>query len=103
MIRLFNLGKTISHEQAANIIGDHFVDVKDKLLNILQLKKQASDNANLELINASINQKTAEINPVPFRSAIDLSKNRKYLRYAVPPFAILVILIFFLSLLFNGK
>ena len=94
LIRFFNLGKTISHEQAANIIGDHFVDVKDKLLNILQLKKQASDSTNLALINASINQKTSEINPVPFRSAIDLSKNRKYLRYALPPLAALIILVF---------
>ena len=94
LVRLFKLGKNISHEQAANIIGDHFTDVKDKLLNILQLKKQANDNSNLALIEASISQKTQEINPVPFKSAIDLSKNRQYLKYALPPLAALLIIIF---------
>ena len=30
LLKYFRLGKVISHEQAAGIIGDHFVDVKDK-------------------------------------------------------------------------
>jgi len=38
LTKYFSLGKTISHEQAANIIGDHFGGVEDKLLNILQKK-----------------------------------------------------------------
>ena len=46
--KYFKLGKTISHEQAANIIGDHFKGVEDKLLNVLQLKKQAESSANIE-------------------------------------------------------
>ena len=37
LVRYFKLGQTISHEDAAMIIGDHFGDVKDKLINILQL------------------------------------------------------------------
>ena len=37
----FRRGRIIDHEQAAQIIGSHFTDVKDKLLNILQLKKQS--------------------------------------------------------------
>ena len=45
------LGKTIDHEQASAIIGDHFGDVKDKLINTLQLKKLAeSSSAHLALI-----------------------------------------------------
>ena len=39
LLHYFRLGKTISHEQAARIIGDHFTDVKDRLLNILQFRK----------------------------------------------------------------
>src|SRR6476620_1320781 len=39
LLSYFMLGKTISHEQASDIIGDHFHPVKDKLLNTLQLKK----------------------------------------------------------------
>jgi hypothetical protein len=89
----FHLGKVISHEQAASIIGEHFTNVKDKLLNILQLKQQSSNAIYAELINASINQKSEEIRIVPFQAAIDLGKNRKYLRYALPPIMLLLFLI----------
>ncbi len=94
LMRYFHLGKVISHEQAAQIIGDHFTNVKDKLLNILQLKQQASGNNAIyaDLINASINQKSEEIKIVPFKAAIDLQKNRKYLRYALPPVLLLLFL-----------
>jgi len=96
VLKYFKLGKQINHETAAVIIGDHFIDVKDQLLNVLQLKKQASGKTSIELISASIDQKSARISPVPFRSAIDLSKNRKYLKYALPP-ALILIVIFFAS------
>ncbi|HMP28979.1 MAG TPA: DUF4175 domain-containing protein, partial [Saprospiraceae bacterium] len=61
LLKYFHLGSTLSHEQAALIIGDHFVDVKDKLLNILQLKKMANEQDHSALILASINQKTDKI------------------------------------------
>jgi hypothetical protein len=94
MSKYFRLGKTISHEQAALIIGQHFYDVKDKLLNILQLRKLADSAQQKELIEASINQKSERIKLVPFRSAIDLQKNRKYLKYALPPFLLLLVILF---------
>jgi hypothetical protein len=94
LMHYFRLGRVINHEQAAVIIGDHFTDVKDKLLNILQLKQQSSNAIYAELINASINQKSNEIRLVPFQSAIDLGKNRKHLRYALPPLLLLLFLVF---------
>ena len=80
LLKYFHLGTVISHEQAAGIIGDHFPDVKDKLLNVLQLSKQAEGAPNAELVFAGINQKTEKIKLVPFKSAIDLGKNRKHLK-----------------------
>lgn len=94
LLHYFRLGKVISHEQAAQIIGNHFSNVKDKLLNILQLKNQADSAANRELILASIDQKSEEIKLVPFKNAIDLSSNKRYLRYALPPLFLLVIILF---------
>ena len=61
LIAFFHLGKTISYEQAATIIGTHFGDIKDKLLNALQLKQRTIDE-NSELLEASINQKIENIN-----------------------------------------
>ncbi len=94
LLNYFHLGKIISHEQAAAIIGNHFADVKDKLLNILQLRHQADNVQHKELILASINQKSDEIKLVPFKSAINLTQNRKYLRYALPPLLLLLVLLF---------
>ena len=94
-LHYYRLGKVISHEQAAQIIGDHFTDVKDKLLNILQLNKQAQTNpAQAELILASVNQKSNDIKFVPFKAAINLAQNRKYLRYALPPLLLLLVILF---------
>ena len=59
VLNYFHLGSTISHEQAARIIGDHFADVKDKLLNILQLKSQSTDREQVQLIEPSVLQKSA--------------------------------------------
>ncbi len=87
------LGKVISHEQAAKIIGTHFPEVSDKLLNILQLKRHPDNNASRELAEASINQKIGQLSVVPISSAIDFSKNRKYLPFLLP---LLLIAVFIL-------
>ncbi|MCB0553144.1 MAG: DUF4175 domain-containing protein [Phaeodactylibacter sp.] len=94
LMHYFRLGKVISHERAAQIIGNHFPNVKDKLLNVLQLKNQSDSTANRDLILASIDQKSEEIKLVPFKNAIDLNNNRKYLRYALPPLLLLIVILF---------
>lgn len=93
LFHYFRLGKLISHEEASKIIGQHFTDVKDKLLNVLHLKKQEETATNKDLLFASIEQKTESIQLVPFKAAIDLSKNKKYLKYALPPFFLLIFLL----------
>ena len=93
LLSYYNLGKHISHEQASEIIGQHFVHVKDKLLNTLQLKKLADENHQQKsLIEASINQKIDDLKPIPFTSAIRINDNRKYLKYALPPLAIIFLI-----------
>ncbi len=93
MLHYFQLGKLISHEQAASIIGQHFGHVEDKLLNILQLKQQLDKQPEASLLLAGIEQKTETLRPVSFPAAIDLSNNRRYLKYALPPLALLFILL----------
>lgn len=95
LLAYFRLGNTISHEQASAIIGRHFTPVKDKLLNTLQLKKLSELNPEQRsLIDASINQKVAELRPVPFSSAIHINENRKYLKYLLAPLSIIIIVFF---------
>ncbi|MBK7215290.1 MAG: hypothetical protein IPH88_18815 [Bacteroidales bacterium] len=84
--KLQRLGSMISHEEAAKIIGIHFPEVRDRLLNTLQLRNTTQDyGSSKELIEASINQKISLLRPVPFTEAVNLKENRKYLRYALPP------------------
>lgn len=94
LAKYFRLGQLISHEQAAAIVGNHFADVKDKLLNILQLKHQAEGQDNKALILASINQKSESIKLVPFQAAINLQQNRRYLPYTLPPLLSLLVILF---------
>ncbi len=84
VMQMARMGKVISHEQAAEIVGKHFPEISDKLLNILQLKRTGDSHVSRELIEASIDQKAAQISVVPITQAVDLRQNRKYLRYLMP-------------------
>lgn len=89
----FRLGKRIDHHQASIIIGKHFPAVKDKLINALQLKELAERSTESNaILNSAINQKISELKPIPFQSAIRLAENRKYLRYALPPLCVIILL-----------
>lgn len=95
LFKLFRLGQILSHKEAAIIIGKHFPDVSDKLLNTLQLKEMA-DNPGLDnsLMSAAIDQRISEMKPVPFAAAVDFSENKKYIKYIIPPAAVILVLLF---------
>ncbi|MDB5136832.1 MAG: hypothetical protein JWP37_3435, partial [Mucilaginibacter sp.] len=93
LLAWLKLGKTITHNQAAEIIGKHFYDVNDKLLNTLQLKKLAdASQQHKELIEASIDQKIEALKPVSFPSAINIKENAKYLKWVIFPVAVICII-----------
>jgi hypothetical protein len=103
LLKLFQIGQQLSEKQAAIIIGQHFPHVKDKLLNTLELKKLAGLSASEnDLIMASINQRSEELKPVPFASAIDLSQNKRYLKYTIPPVGAIVVMLFAAPTLITG-
>ena len=76
LTKLLNIGKIISHEDAAKIIGKHFPEVADKLLNLLQLKQLSLSNES-QILLASIDQRTKELYPISFHKAIDKKKTKK--------------------------
>ena len=82
LAKLFKLQKGIDYEEASKIIGNHFPQVSDKLLNVIQLNQNQRES---ELLAASIDQKATELQPVPFKSAVNFRKNAKYLKYAAIP------------------
>lgn len=94
LLKMARLGKVISHEQAAAIVGRHFPEISDRLLNILQLRRQADSVASSELIEAGINQKISQISVVPITRAVDLSKNKKYIPYLLPLVLVGIFIVF---------
>tara|TARA_Y100000385_G_scaffold291386_1_gene369056 strand:- start:4660 stop:7956 length:3297 start_codon:yes stop_codon:yes gene_type:complete len=88
ILRLFRLGKRISDHQAAQIIGHHFPEVADKLLNVIQLKTETSSDQGL--VEASIIQKSNELNRVPFVGAVNFRENKKFAKYVLIPLFVFV-------------
>jgi hypothetical protein len=98
LFKLFKIQKGIDYNDASRIIGNHFNEVGDKLTNFLQLSKESyslQNHLTSELLLASIDQKAKTLQPIPFTSAINLSKNSKYLPLAIIP--ILFFAFFYLS------
>lgn len=93
ILKLLHLGKQINYKQASGLIGKHFSTVQDKLLNTLQLQEMAKDQDASDLLLASIEQKSQELNTVPFKRAVDFSKNKKYLKYVLIPLAITTLIL----------
>jgi hypothetical protein len=96
LAKLISFGKRISHEQAAKIIGEHFPEVSDSLLNTLQLNKLSEEEStNKNILLASIEQRAEKLSPIPFQSAVNFSINKKYLKYTLPPLIILIALLLY--------
>ena len=93
-LKMYGLSRRrMDRAEAARIVGRHFAEVGDKLLNLLQLADESSAVADSELLVAAIEQKTAQLKPVPLLNAIDLKANRKYLKYALPPLVVIAVLL----------
>jgi hypothetical protein len=91
--KLFKIGKQISVYEASVVIGNHFPEIKDKLLNTLQLQ-QIKQEVTPDLILAAIHQKEKELSPFPFHQAIQYKEIKRYLKFALPPVIILVTILF---------
>ena len=72
------------------LIGKFFPEIRDKLLNTIQLCHISS--ADNSLILASIEKRTEEITPFEFNSSIDLKSNKKYVKFIAYPSLILLLL-----------
>ena len=90
LLKLFRISKGIDYTKASGIIGRHFPEVRDKLLNVLQLK---SSDRQTDLLLAGIDQKSRELRPVPFSLAVDFKKNIPFLKYAAIPVVIILLIV----------
>ncbi|MDX5585014.1 MAG: hypothetical protein QNK20_08775 [Aureibaculum sp.] len=82
---LLGFQKGISFTESSKIIGNHFPEVDDKLLNILQLNENTKQS---ELLIASIEQKSESLKPFIFKKAVNFGSNIKYVKYLSIPLVI---------------
>lgn len=93
LMKLLKLRNGLSYEQAAILIGKHFPEINDKLLNLLQLEKQHGAYQDDSLVKASIAQKAQDLSPFDFKSGITYKANLPYL-WKIAPLLILFGILF---------
>ena len=92
---LIRFRKKMSDKEAAVLIGKFFPEIKDKLLNTLQLTDSINGNSDNELLLATIEQRTKNLQTFNFSDAVNLKENYKYLKIFGISFTILIALIIF--------
>jgi hypothetical protein len=90
----------LDEQEAARIIGGRIPTVKDRLLNLLQLS--GNENASA-LTYASVRQKSVEFEPLAFDSVVDLSENRRYLKFLLLPLLFVIVILFFNRSIFTDS
>ncbi len=86
---LFKIKKGISNREASLLIGKHFPNVDDKLVNLLDL---AEDNKESDLLLAAIEQRSQEMEPVPFVKAVNFKENLRYVKFILVPLVLLLLI-----------
>ncbi len=89
LLKLFLKNKQISDEKAAEDIGYFYPNIKDKLLNLVQLKKSIKKS---NLMMATIDQRTNQMNVVPFEEVISFKENVRHIKFLIFPFLVVAIL-----------
>ena len=75
-LKLIQILKPIDSKSSSVVIQKHFTEIKDKLLNIIELSEIDDSTSSKEIIFASIDQKVNELNVFDFRQAVQYKNLR---------------------------
>ncbi|QCR23987.1 DUF4175 family protein [Pontibacter sp. SGAir0037] len=94
------LRNLLSDEQAALRVGGYYPEIRDKLLNSIQLKDLDRTN---ELIAASIEQRSSQLLNFKFQEAVTYKENKPLLKYvALPALVAFLIAIIYPTIFVQG-
>ena len=85
LLYLFRVRKGMDNRAASRIIGKHFPQVDDKLLNLLELSE---NEVKTDLLLASIEQRASGLGTVPFADAVNFKESYTYAKYILIPLAL---------------
>jgi hypothetical protein len=71
-IKLIGLGKLLTYFDVSMLLSKKYPEIKDRLINIIELANEANSIYSNELVNASIDQKINELKVFSFSEAIQL-------------------------------
>lgn len=93
-LKIGGLGKQLTNEEIAKIIGDHFEQIDDKLLNLFELQKQMErgDYVSYDLLSAAIDSKIDSFKAYSFVQAIPVQKTKRFALWMLLPIAIFILL-----------
>ena len=81
IIAVANIENMLSDEKAASLVGGHFQEISDRLINLVQLAKATS--VDRSLLSAALIQKSDELKGFHFSEAVNYKINYKYLYYVI--------------------
>jgi hypothetical protein len=83
LFKLLHLLRPMDIKKSAEFIQRHFGEIKDKLLNIIELSNISDKKYSSEIVLASIDQKINELNIYDFREAVQFKNLRIIFLYFV--------------------
>lgn len=95
LVQLARINTVFTDDEAAKKIGSFFPVIGDKLLNFLELKRKAPENA---LVQASLQQRSQTFEHISFTEAVDTSEAHTPVRFFIP-----IVIVFALLLLIAPK
>lgn len=95
VLKLLHILKPMNIRKSSELVQKHFGDIKDKLLNIIELSNISDTNYSNDIVLASIDQKIEELNVFDFRDAVQFKNLRLVFYYFL--LSLLVTLSIFLA------
>ena len=94
LLKIGGLGKQLTNEEIAGIIGRHFHQIDDKLLNLFELQQQMErgDYVSYDLLSAAIDSKIDSFKAYSFVQAIPMQKTKRFALWMLLPIAIFLLL-----------
>lgn len=97
LLKYFNVFRNRDFYYSANKVGKYFPEIKDDLINALQLVSSDNDNSlySASLLDAAFKNVYERAKPIKFESIVDFSKAKKLSMYFLLSFVFCVLLFVF--------
>lgn len=96
LLQWARISRGLTYDQASELVGEHFPEIRDRLLNTLQLQRQLQDlestEVDISLLQASIEERTESLQPFSFQQAVHLRDSLQYIWYALPPVLVIALI-----------